>query len=469
VSEFNQNDRREVTLKGGQVDLVHAAFAKYVEDVNHTYQSAFGIEMPARPTNAPQATGFRETLQAESINADVIETARDIVGYGVQRENGQIVEVDIDKFPADHMIHAHAKPVVRNDRGELEFAQEVSNDSSTSMYQLPQRKYSPEVSGVNNSSSRQERRFGRPSRKQLAIGGAVTALLAGGVGGGAVTNGYGTGMTIPGLSHDQNGSEAAIADAPIVAEPATTETAATPSPELKLNAGDIILGDCLSDDGQGKSSVSADVGLGADQNYKLKKLNGEEELLQNEGKKPKVEIPEAKINVAACIPAENRKDAVTVDGNKVKINWEKIDRQLGIVPSGKSPTVEAWDMYEEPGVTDRATVAALVAAMGDPANQSAAINIVRAEFGKKVIAESEPAIQAKLTEAIKKDVEGQAAALKAAKKAPEVEVIVEFTNSPNPLGYKGPTQAPVSAFEVVNVAMNDNDADPKTPPVITFK
>jgi hypothetical protein len=312
------------------------------------------------------------------------------------------------------------------------------------------------------------RKFTRPTRKQAVYAGSA-ALALSLVGGGVVTNGYGTGITIPGLTQEQAEAQSNLADAAPTAEPTAKETAPAATPELKLSAADIVLGDCLDDNGQGKSLTSATVNLGANQNYKLKTLTGEEVLLVNGTEKPRVEIPEAKVNVAACIPSEARKDAIVVDGNKVKINWDKIDRQLGVTPGAKNPTVEVWDMDAEPGVTDRATVAALVAAMGDPANQNAAINIARAEFGKKVIGENEPAVQAKLTDAMKADVTAQVAALQAAKKAPAGEVTVEFTGTPKPLGYKGPAAEKPTAFEVVDVAMKDNDNDPKTPPVVEFK
>lgn len=250
------------------------------------------------------------------------------------------------------------------------------------------------------------------------------------------------------------------------------EAAATPAApaEGQLSAADIAIGDCLDDTGAGKALATAAVAAEANMQWKIKTLDGQEAVVKttkpnatDSSKKddvyPHLALADATLNTAACITPEARKDAITVEGGTVKVNWDKVDRQLGIVTGQTAPTSEAWQIAAKPGKTDEATVATLTSDMRDPANTSLAVSLAEAEVVKKISADEKELaqIQTKLSDNLIAEINQRVAGLYAAKKSTVEKVTVEFTGTPKSITYKGVAAAPSPKFNVTDVAITKFD------------
>lgn len=302
-----------------------------------------------------------------------------------------------------------------------------------------------------------KRKFKRPSRRVLLIGGASLAAVVAG-GGIAAANGI-VPMSVPGFMQNQNEADL-TAQAPMEINAASGPIASAPAPdaapEVKLDASLFAVGDCLDENGQGKAVASATMDISVGQEYKIKTLSGEEAILVDENDAtPKTDIPGAQVNIAACIPTESLAEAVTVEGEKVIVNWDKIDRQLGIVPGEKGLVFVPWDLEPTPGLTDRATIAALATALNDHANRNHAANIARAEVAKQFISEKNANIQTELEEGLKIEFNSQATALHDAKKSPVNTVNVEFKGTPKEITYKGPSAEGSPLFNASDITKSE--------------
>lgn len=225
---------------------------------------------------------------------------------------------------------------------------------------------------------------------------------------------------------------------------------------IKLTARDIAIGDCLDDAGNGKALVQGKVAITADVKWKIKMIDGSEDVVMDEGGLfPKLSIPDATVNLANCITPEKRDAAVKVgENNVVEINYDAIEQQIGIVAGATAPTSEAWELEPVAGLTDQASVADITSSMqNSKENVEIAVPIAQAQAGAgftkeaATVEKAHAAMQAKL----EADINARVAGLFAAQKSPVDKVTVKFVGTPKGFVYKGPAAPESKKFAVEKI------------------
>lgn len=225
---------------------------------------------------------------------------------------------------------------------------------------------------------------------------------------------------------------------------------------IKLTARDIAIGDCLDDAGNGKALIQDKVAITADMKWKIKTIDGNEDVVMDEGGLfPKLAIPDATVNLANCITPEKRDAAVKVgENNVVEINYDAIEQQIGIVAGATAPTSEAWELEPVAGLTDQASVADITSSMqNSKENVEIAVPVAQAQAGAgfakdaTTVEKARAAMETKL----EADINARVAGLFAAQKSPVDKVTVKFVGTSKEFVYKGPAAPEAKKFTVENI------------------
>jgi hypothetical protein len=445
MGEYTPSNKNEgVTLYGGDADFMKGLLKQHIESASEVLSR---LDAPVVASESQYRSEYelpvRSTVQDSTV-IESIEVAPQPQRVGIQQQDGRIIEVDIAQFPADHKIHQLVRPITVNSNREYEFEQVSIKD------QLPKSFTEP----VGTEIVKSRRKISR--RVKILAGTAVVASL-----------GLGTSAFAFGLLPTDKAQNTLPAGGDTGNDTLSTDIK---DADGQLTVTDIAIGDCLDESGNGKALTQGVVSLNANMRWKIKTIAGKEAIVKTTKDDktvvyPKLALDGATVNLAACIPSDARNDAITLDANTVKINWDKIDRQIGIIPGATQPTTEVWDTIEAiPGVTDQATVADLIQNMNDATTtpalaaaiaEKAATDMINADKDK--VAKTQTAMQDRLIA----DINARVAGLYAAKKSQTEKVTVEFTGTPKPLVYKTsiPTTSP--KFDVSDVVLSQYEPEVK--------
>lgn len=436
MSEHNPNP---ITPKNEHATLLKNVLQLHMSQVTEALNS---LEEPVARGYIQQPTAVEQpaaSLNQYDMPAQPVAIERILNRVGIEQNDGQIIEVDISQFSADDPIHRHVRPIVINSNGEFEFEPLSIKDQLPASFTASSRNSTIETRKTRRQISR---------KAKILAGGVLAVSLGGGV----------AAVAVPGVLPGQN-THAAIAPG---ADQVMEEEI---KPEGQLTARDIAIGDCLDDAGNGKALMQGKVSIDANMKWKIKKIDGTEVVLKdvtpnatdpakNDEKFPKLTISDATVNTATCIPADVRNDAVAVNGDTVKINWDKVEMQIGIVPGATLPVSDAWEFEPVAGVTDQATVADIIASMNDR-KVSASIATPIAQSYAAAHLNKDAALKEKVKTTMKErliaDVQVRVAGLFAAKKSQVEKVNVEFAGTQGEFTYKGAKPVESSKFAVSDI------------------
>jgi hypothetical protein len=447
MGEYTPNKNNDgITLYGKDAELVRGVLQQHIEDVAKVFNS-LDVPVAVKESQCRNDDYNRPTRRSAQDNSIVesAEVARQPRRVGIQQQDGQIIEVDVARFPDGDSVIKLARPIVRNSNGEYEFEQLSIKD------QLPKSFSGP----VATEIIKPRRKISR--RMKIIAGTAVAASV--GLGASVVA--------FPGLLPTDKSQNILPAGGDIATDAPSTNIQ---DADGLLAATDIAIGDCLDESGNGKALAQGVVSLNANMQWKIKTIAGKDAIIKTTKDDktvvyPKLMVEGATVNLAACIPSDVRNDAVILDANTVKINWDKIDRQIGIIPGAVQPTTEVWDTIEAiPGVTDQATVADLIRNMNDAATTPA----LAAAIAEKVATDMINADNEKLTKTqtvmqdrLIADINARVAGLYAAKKSQTEKVTVEFTGTPKALVYKTSVPTTSPKFDVSDVVLSQYEPEVK--------
>ncbi len=288
------------------------------------------------------------------------------------------------------------------------------------------------------------------SRKAWAIASASVALVVGG------------GITAASMLPSETSHSQADSDA-LSQTPAALDNAPADAPkvsDVKVSAKSLGVGDCFDAEGNGKAIVSLPVSIEANMKWNVAMLDGTTTILENEtwsetpgatGPFPKLEIKNAEANVAACMDDELSAIEI-VDDTSVNINWDHVDMQMSIQPGATLPEAEAWIFDPTPGVTDRATVADLVADMADRSVNEDVASPIAVLHAVEHVYDNET-LKSKIQTETPANLAGEIQ-----KRAPGLKVT--FTGTQKPPTYKGVTVPSTDKFEVTDILVSHSSTEP---------
>jgi hypothetical protein len=311
MNEFNPNkNNANVILSEDHAELVRNVLQSHiakVSDVMTQLDTPTTADYSQRPMSSEQSTYMPG---GESIAVQSIEAPAEVQRVGIQQHDGQIIEVDIDKFPANDPIHDLVRPITVNARNEYEFVPRSVRERVPGSFH---------IQSQTIESSKPRRVL---SRKTKVLAGSALLIALG--------SGSAVAFGVPGVMPGQMTQAAIIpggkADDKII-------TAEEVEPGTKLVARDIAIGDCLDGSGNGKALLQGKVSIDANMKWKIKKIDGGEAILKDvvpnpadatktTEKFPKLTVADAVANLAACITPETRDTAIFIDGSFVKIIWD---------------------------------------------------------------------------------------------------------------------------------------------------